>query len=283
MIDVLQKLKEIAETKPELVKDAVENVQKTNPKEVTEGGMKDYLHGEAEKLSRKEFLEKHGESLRGFYDAINGSEDDEKDMGEGKMPAGLKAYHDKKAEKKETVKEDMHITTDSPQEASMLMQILKMAGVQPVDAKMMGMEPKQDMEPKHDMDHGDDAMGTMQMAKMRDMMTAPDEERAAETFANEPEEKVQDVDSLVNKHSGGLNRQKSSFTRAEPGDNPMTAEDKITEEELANSLRSQYESFKTAYQTEAKAKPDFLDMDKDGNKTEPMKKAVKDKEEKEAK
>ena len=32
MIDVLQKLKEIAEKKPELVKDAVENVEKTNPK-----------------------------------------------------------------------------------------------------------------------------------------------------------------------------------------------------------------------------------------------------------
>ena len=31
---------------------------------------------------------------------------------------------------------------------------------------------------------------------------------------------------------------------------------------------------------EAKAKPDFLDMDKDGDKKEPMKKAVKDKEEK---
>ena len=29
---------------------------------------------------------------------------------------------------------------------------------------------------------------------------------------------------------------------------------------------------------EAKAKPDFLDMDKDGNKKEPMKKAIKDKE-----
>ena len=290
MIDVLQKLKEIAETKPELVKDAVDNVQRTNPTEamnpkqqaaiaiakkekMKEGGMKDYLHDEAEKLSRKEFLEKHGESLKGFYDAINGSEDDEDSIaGEGKMM------------KKEQVKEDMHITTDSPQEASMLMQILKMAGLQPVDAKMMGMEPKHDMEPKQDMDH-DDAMGTMQMAKMRDMMTAPEEEKAAETFANEPEEKVQDVDSLVNKHSGGLNRQKSSFTRAEPGDNPMTAEDKVTEEDLANSLRSQYESFKETYQkaAETKAKPDFLDMDKDGNKTEPMKKAVKDKEEKEAK
>ena len=290
MIDVLQKLREIAETKPELVKDAVDNVQRTNPTEamnpkqqaaiaiakkekMKEGGMKDYLHDEAEKLSREEFLKKHGESLRGFYDAINGPEDNNDSIaGEGKMM------------KKEEVKEDMHITTDSPQEASMLMQILKMAGLQPVDAKVMGMEPQQDMEPKHDMDQ-DDAMGTMQMAKMRDMMTAPEEEKAAETFANEPEEKVQDVDSLVNKHSGGLNRQKSSFTRAEPGDNPMTAEDKITEQELANSLRTQYESFKETYQkaAETKAKPDFLDMDKDGNKTEPMKKAVKDKEEKEAK
>ena len=33
MIDVLKKLQEIAETNPEVVKDAVENVQKTNPTE----------------------------------------------------------------------------------------------------------------------------------------------------------------------------------------------------------------------------------------------------------
>jgi hypothetical protein len=287
MIDVLQKLREIAETKPELVADAVDNVQRTNPKqEVAEGGMKDYLHDEAEKLSREDFLKKHGESLKGFYDAINGSEEDENSIaGEGKMPAGLKAYHDKKADKKEEVKEDIKISADTPQEAGMMMQILKLAGVQPVDTAMMN-QPDQDMEPKPDMDQ-DDAMGSMQMAKMRDMMTAPDEEKAAETFANEPEEKVQDVDSLVNKHSGGLNRQKSAFSRAEPGDNPMTAEDKITEEELANSLRTQYENFKEAYHKKAKMdeapKPDFLDMDKDGDKKEPMKKAVKDKEEKEAK
>ena len=287
MIDVLQKLREIAETKPELVADAVDNVQRTNPKqEVAEGGMKDYLHDEAEKLSREDFLKKHGESLKGFYDAINGSEEDENSIaGEGKMPAGLKAYHDKKADKKEEVKEDIKISADTPQEAGMMMQILKLAGVQPVDTAMMN-QPDQDMEPKPDMDQ-DDAMGSMQMAKMRDMMTAPEEEKAAETFANEPEEKVQDVDSLVNKHSGGLNRQKSAFSRAEPGDNPMTAEDKITEEELANSLRTQYENFKEAYHKKAKMdeapKPDFLDMDKDGDKKEPMKKAVKDKEEKEAK
>ena len=281
MIDVLTKLKEIAESRPELVKDAVENVEKTNPKEVTEGGMKDYLHDEAEKLSREEFLKKHGESLAGFYDAINGTEE----AVEGKMPAGLKAYHDKKAgkeDKKDTVKEDIKISADSPQEASMMMQILKLAGVQQVDQAMISQEPEHgsDMDPgamNKQMDvPGDDAMGSMQMAKMRDMMTAPDEEKAAETFANEPEEKVQDVDSLVNKHSGGLNRQKKTHPIVSPGDNPMAAEDKITEEDLANSLRTQYESFKTAYQEAAK--PDFLDMDKDGDKKEPMKKAIKDKE-----
>ena len=296
MIDVLQKLKEIAETKPELVKDAVESVEKTNPKEVTEGGMKDYLHSEAEKLSREEFLKKHGESLRGFYNAINGSEDDEDSIaGEGKMM--------KKEDTKETVKEDIKISADTPQEASMMMQILKLAGVQPVDAKMIGGDGNDD-DMSHDHDgmthshpggdqehnHDDDAMGSMQMAKMRDMMTAPDEEKAEENFANsmgsEKEEPTyQDTDSLVNKHSGGLNRSKISYKKEYPGDNPMAVEDKITEEELANSLRTQYESFKETYQkaAETKAKPDFLDMDKDGNKTEPMKKAVKDKEEKEAK
>jgi len=275
MIDVLTKLKEIAESRPELVKDAVENVEKTNPKAVTEGGMKDYLHDEAEKLSREEFIKKHGESLAGFWDSINGTEE----AVEGKMPAGLKAYHDKKAgkeDKKETVKEAIQISADTPQEASMMMQILKLAGVQQVDPAMIGAdEPQPQPQAEPDLDQ-DDAAGSMDMARMRDIIKNPEDEQKEETFANEPEEKVQDIDSLVNKHSGGLNRQKKTYARVSPADNPMAAEDKITEEELANSLRTQYESFKTAYQEAAK--PDFLDMDKDGDKKEPMKKAIKDKE-----
>lgn len=56
------------------------------------------------------------------------------------------------------------------------------------------------------------------------------------------------------------------------GDNPMGWED----------MEESYKSFKAQKLSEAKkAKPDFLDVDKDGNKTEPFKKAVKDKEEKE--
>jgi hypothetical protein len=121
MIDVLQKLKEIAESKPELVKDAVENVERTNPKAVTEGGMKDYLHDEAEKLSREEFIKKHGESLAGFWDSIN----DEPES-KVKNPAGYKEPRRKadQGRKKETVKEAIQISTDTPQEASMMMQML---------------------------------------------------------------------------------------------------------------------------------------------------------------
>ena len=284
MIDVLQKLREIAETKPELVADAVDNVQRTNPKqEVAEGGMKDYLHDEAEKMSREEFIKKHGESLAGFWDSINGTEE----ATEGKIPAGLKAYQDKKAgkeEKKETVKEAIQISTDSPQEASMMMQILKLAGVQQVDPAMINQEPEAGEMPAHS---DDDAMGSMQMAKMRDMMTAPEEEKAEETFANsmgdeKEEPKYQDTDTLVNTMSGGLNRQKKTYPKVASGDNPMAAEDKISEDELTNSLRAQYEGFKEAYHKKAKMdeapKPDFLDMDKDGDKKEPMKKAIKDKE-----
>jgi len=166
------------------------------------------------------------------------------------------------------------------------MQILKLAGVKPMGADMPDMEPEHGSE----MDPGElnkqmDAPETDgdEMAMYRGMVTKPDMEKQEETFANEPEEKTQDIDTLVNVHSGGLNRQKTQYKKEYPGDNPMAVakEDKITAEDLANSLRTQYESFKQAYQEAAK--PDFLDMDKDGDKKEPMKKAVKDKESKDKK
>ena len=272
MIDVLTKLKEIAESKPELVKDAVENVEKTNPKAVTEGGMKDYLHDEAEKLSREEFLKKHGESLAGFYDAINGTEE----AVEGKIPAGLKAYQDKKAgkeEKKETIKEGIQISADG--EAGMMLQILKLAGMKPMGAEMPSMDPSEpQQEPHSDETDGDE------MAKLRDIVTKPEDEKAEETFANEPDEKVQDTDTLVNTNSGGINKIKQQVRKEYPGDNPMAVkEQEVTEQDLAMSFRNQYDAFKAQYQEAAKkAKPDFLDMDKDGDKKEPMKKAVADKE-----
>jgi hypothetical protein len=384
MIDVLKKLEEIAQTRPELVADAVDNVSRTNPVQVQDntvqtekvGGMSDVHIGAEEvvgeyadedgnlKMPKQDVLramaaEKEKASFPRSYeietamDMVNdkfgndGIAKDDMDMSseqpaqepealegnafaqavtqakaagmkkgdkfkvgdeehtlrdsdfegestrdmttektEGKIPAGLKAYQDKKAGKKETVKESIQISTDSPQEAGMMMQLLKLAGLQTVDQAMISQEPEHgsDMDPgalNKQMDvPGDDAMGSMQMAKMRDMMTAPAEEKAEETFANsmgdeKEEPKYQDTDTLVNTMSGGMNRQKKTYPKVASGDNPMAAEDTVTAESLANSLREQYETFKETYikVAETKAKPDFLDMDKDGNKKEPMKKA----------
>ena len=224
------------------------------------------------------------------------------DVGEGKeLNTNAMTTEDKKPinESKKPVKEAITMTADSPQEAGMLMQMLKLAGVQQVTPDMIGAEePTADNDADHDhdgdgqQDHapqdcnvcaGDDEIGSQGMGQIRDIVTAPDDEKAEETFANEPEEKVSDVDTLVNVHSGGLNKQKQQVRKEYPGDNPLAVkEDTITEEDLANSFRAQYEDFKTSYQeaakvTEKKAKPDFLDMDKDGDKKEPMKKAISDK------
>ena len=388
MIDVLKKLEEIAQTRPELVADAVDNVSRTNPVQVQDnvGGMSDVHIGAQEvvgeyadedgnlKMPKQDVLramsaekekasfprsyeietamgmvnDKFGndgiakddmdtsseqpsqepEALEGnaFAQAVTQAKaagmkqgdkfkvgDEEhtlrdsdfegestRDMTtektEGKIPAGLKAYQDKKAgkeDKKETVKEAIQISTDSPQEASMMMQILKLAGVQQVDPAMINQEPEAGENPPHGMPghscgHDDDSMGSQEMGRMRDMMTAPAEEKAEETFANsmgdeKEEPKYQDTDTLVNVNSGGLNSQKQQVRKEYPGDNPLAVkEDTITELNLADSLRAQYEGFKEAYHKKAKMdeapKPDFLDMDKDGDKKEPMKKAIKDKE-----
>ena len=393
MIDVLKKLEEIAQTRPELVADAVDNVSRTNPTQVQdnlvqtkEGGMSDVHIGAEEvigqyadedgnlKMPKQDVLRamaaekekaafpdsyeietamkmvdekfddkgqakgdmdmqsevpaQEPEALEGnaFAQAVTQAKaagmkkgdkfkvgDEEhtlrdsdfegestRDMTtektEGKIPAGLKAYQDKKAgkeDKKETVKEAVQISTDSPQEASMMMQLLKLAGVQTVDQAMISQEPEAGEnpphgEPGHSCGHDDDSMGSGEMGRMRDMMTAPAEEKAEETFANsmgdeKEEPKYQDTDTLVNTMSGGLNSQKQQVRKEYPGDNPLAVkEDTITELNLADSLRAQYEGFKAQYQEAAKMdeapKPDFLDMDKDGNKKEPMKKAIKDKE-----
>ena len=54
------------------------------------------------------------------------------------------------------------------------------------------------------------------------------------------------------------------------------AEYKITKKRLAQIIKEEYQRI----QAEEAKKPDFLDLDKDGNKEEPMEDAADDKEEK---
>ena len=202
---------------------------------VEEGRVKDWLmdlESDAVDMTREAFIKKHGQSQAHVWDRVRKQEKEN----EGKEM------------KKDKMNESVVIATDNPAEAAMMMQLLKLAGVQPIS---------------------------------QDMINQPSAEvQADETYANTPKEKYSDIKAAV-PNGTDLNREKGAYVKAAGGDNPMAikmGEAEITEEHLSNSLRAQYESFKQTYQEAAKAKPDFLDVDKDGNKTEPMKQALKDKE-----
>jgi len=242
--------------------------------EMEEGQVKGWLmdmESDAVDMTREAFIKKHGQSQAHVWDKVHKEEKENEAVQEaGKAKPDFldfdkdgntkepmkKAIQDKKTKTNESV----IIATDNPAEASMMMRLLQLAGVKTVDQSMLN-QP---------------------------------EVQADEDYANTPNEKIQSVDDLVNSNSGGINKQKIQANPNNIADNPLAmgklgkmsapavniGEGEITEEQLSNSLRAQYESFKQTYQEASKAKPDFLDVDKDGNKTEPMKKAFKDKEKK---
>ena len=97
------------------------------------------------------------------------------------------------------------------------------------------------------------------------------DDKDMEEWANSPEGSEDDVDYrdqdyMTNMMGDDLHKKKKAYAAAQDGDNAMAVES--IKAQLMKAL------------AEKKAKPDFLDMDKDGNKKEPMKKAIKDKESK---
>jgi hypothetical protein len=81
-------------------------------------------------------------------------------------------------------------------------------------------------------------------------------------YANEPDAQYGDMSDAI-PDGNDLNRKKKAYAATQDGDNPMAVE--AIKATLMAALQ------------EKKAKPDFLDVDKDGDKKEPMKKALKDK------
>lgn len=135
-----------------------------------------------------------------------------------------------------------------------LINMMKNAGMQaaePVSAKMLA--PRMDME------------------RLRGIVDGPEMEAdevysdavEEEDYANEPEPEYGDLSDAI-PDGNDLNRKKKAYAKAQDGDNAMAVE--AIKAKLMSALE------------EKKAKPDFLDVDKDGNKKEPMKKALKDKE-----
>ena len=82
-----------------------------------------------------------------------------------------------------------------------------------------------------------------------------------EGYDNEPDIRYGDTQDAI-PDGNDLNRKKKAYAKAQDGDNAMAVE--AIKATLMKAL------------AEKKGKPDFLDLDKDGDKKEPMKKAAKD-------
>jgi hypothetical protein len=142
-----------------------------------------------------------------------------------------------------------------------LINMMKNAGMQakPVSAEMMPM--------RMDMDRLRGIVGEPEPEETSmDMEIEPEMEEADaggfDRATTEPDEKYGDIDAAI-PNGNDLNRKKKMYAKAQDGDNAMAVE--TIKAKLLAAL------------TEKKAKPDFLDVDKDGNKKEPFKKAVADK------
>ena len=160
-----------------------------------------------------------------------------------------------------------------------LMNILKNSGMQagpgasaPTEPMRMDMEKfrgivdagdegeDDDMEMKFGMDDDNDDIKGMSKSESAD-------------WSNAPEEEYKDHNFMTKELSGGINGPKKMYKPAAKGDNPMAAESiDIT----AASIKSRLLQALSEKKNPKNSKPDFLDVDKDGDKKEPFKKAAKD-------
>ena len=113
---------------------------------------------------------------------------------------------------------------------------------------------------------GKDMASQEELARLASLsgVAAPQEmeTEASGDYENEPDEQYSDLSAVI-PDGDDLHKKKKTHPATAGGDNPMAIE---------NIKAALYAAL-----TEKKAKPDFLDVDKDGDKKEPMKKALKDK------
>lgn len=100
-----------------------------------------------------------------------------------------------------------------------------------------------------------------------------------EELANTPEPEIQGLQQQMQQGTD-LNRPKTMHQHSyRQGDNPMAMREAQELAEIEKRLNEELAAFKVIAEKKG-TKPDFLDMDKDGDKKEPMKKAIADKSKK---
>ena len=129
---------------------------------------------------------------------------------------------DRGVSKPAEVKEAIHVSVDTPQEADMVKRLISMAGVTPMDT---GSPLTQ-------------ANGSSD-CHCEDPANCECDEQQEEDYQNRPDEKVMGIDTMM-AGGGDLNRPKTMYRKEYPGDNHMSVRESVT-----TKLRAFYKEYKT--------------------------------------
>ena len=170
---------------------------------------------------------------------------------------------------------NVNLSASGKEHVDDLLSMMKAAGLnsaEPVSSKTISQMP--DLEPcpicdkMHDPETGGCSSDSSEMGDYIRMLSQEAEEDGGfEDATTEPDEEYSDISASI-PSGDDLNRSKKPYSPTDGGDNPMALEQQI-KNKLAAAL------------AEKKAKPDYIDLDGDGDTKEPMKKAAKDAEDKE--
>ncbi len=178
---------------------------------------------------------------------------DECGMDEAPMPAPTMAPP---ANDGDPVRMNVNLSAAGKEHVTDLIDMMKNAGIGNAEP-----DNKEQLPMRMDMERLKGIMGEPGDEDPNEELEPVDEIDTEEGYENEPDERFGDMSDAI-PDGNDLNRKKKSYVKAQDGDNPMALEN------IKASLYAQL--------AEKKAKPDFLDMDKDGDTKEPMKKAAKD-------
>jgi hypothetical protein len=238
-----------------------------------EGQMKDMMHKDAERLSREKFLDKYpGDGY--FWDNIN------KDLDEGFEKSGVRADKKKGKIEKSTRKQyfvklekdgkmkGMTVTADEGENASSVQDRVA-RDVRSTGWSVASMRAK---------DTVDEAKKGDDVADKKYLKTAGKKPGVVGKAIDTAKQAGKFLAGKGGPGKEGPTYEAACKTNKKVKENPNEGNE--FSGELAKAKAAGAKEFKVdgkSYPVKEAAKPDFLDVDKDGNKKEPMKKAAADK------
>lgn len=178
-------------------------------------------------------------------------------------------------DKNDPLRVNLNISAAGKDHVNDLLAILKNAGLEnaaPVSQEMM---PYQSSTGSQEMIPYQSSTGSQKMmpaqsdscGSKKSVSTNKIDIIGTEGYDNEPNPEHTDHTTMTQDLSGGLNRRKKQYSKAEDGDNAMSVFD--MKEHIRRSILQRLSEKKSS------KKPDFLDLDGDGNTKEPISTAAK--------